>query len=214
MRRIVLAIFAFMLPFALGGAGQQAPQPLLEFTPQQQADLAKVNAYLNSIKTLKSNFAQLGPEGQIDQGVLYIARPGRMTFSYQAPSPVQVVATDGHLYVKNARLNTVDRYDLADTPLGILLDSDIDLMRNKAILGVDEQPGALLVRARTSSNRSQANILLVFSFPQVELRQWVVRDNQGGSTTVALSGTQTGITLDDSLFAMPVKTPAANKNGG
>jgi outer membrane lipoprotein-sorting protein len=211
-RRIALSIFAFFLPLALGGAGQQAPQRLVEFTPQQQADLAKVSAYLNSIHTLKSNFAQLGPEGQIDQGTFYIARPGRMMFSYSAPSPVQVVATGGHLYVKNARLNTVDRYDLADTPLGILLDGNIDLARNKAVLGVDEQPGALIVRARTSANRSQANILLVFSFPQIELRQWVVRDNQGGGTTVALSGTETGMALDDTLFAIPVK--AAKKSGG
>ena len=93
MRRIVLAIGALLLPLALGGAGQRAPDRLLEFTPQQQADLAKVNAYLNSIHSLKSNFAQLGPQGQLDQGTLYIEKPGKMRFAYQAPSVISIVAT-------------------------------------------------------------------------------------------------------------------------
>ena len=214
MRPILLSIFALALPLALGGAGQPVPQRKIEFTPQQQADLANVSAYLNSIHTLKSNITQLGPQGQIDQGIFYIEKPGRMRFEFQPPSSLLIVATGGNVYVKNARLNTVSRYDVSDTPLGILLNNDTNLLRNPAILGVEEQPGALLVQARTSTNRSQANIVLVFSYPQIELRQWVVKDNQGGSTTVALSGAQSGVTLDDDLFAVPVKTPAANKSGG
>lgn len=217
-RRIARSVLALALvpalSLALGGAGQQAPARKIEFTAQQQADLAKIGAYLNTIHTLKSNFAQLGPQGQIDQGTLYIEKPGRMRFEFQPPSALLIVATGGNIYVKNARLNSVSRYDLSDTPLGILLNSDVNLARNPAILGVEEQAGALMVRARTSTNRSQANILLIFSYPQIELRQWVVRDNQGGSTTVALSGTETGVTLDDTLFAVPVKTLPAPKNGG
>lgn len=214
MRRILLSLLALALPLAVGGAGQPVPQRKIEFTAEQQANLAKVSSYLNSIHTLKSNFAQLGPQGQIDQGTLYIEKPGRMRFEFQPPSSLLIVSTGGKVYVKNGRLNAVSRYDLSDTPLGILLNDDVNLLRNPAILDVEEQSGALLVRARTSTNRNQSNILLVFAYPQIELRQWVVRDNQGGSTTVALSGTQSGVTLDDELFAVPVKTPAATKPGG
>ena len=42
------------------------------------------------------------------------------------------MATDGKIYVRNARLNTVDHYDLSDTPLGILLDENVNLKTNKA----------------------------------------------------------------------------------
>ena len=57
----------------------------------------------------------------------------------------------------------------------------------------------------TSANRNQSNIALVFSAPEIQLRQWIVTDNQGGTTTVALSGTLTGVSLDDSLFDVPRK---------
>ena len=80
-----------------------------------------------------------------------------------------------------------------------------DGARNRAVLGVTEQDGALIVRARTSTNRNNSNITLVFSAPAIELRQWTVKDNQGGTTTVALQGTQTGGSFDQALFAVPAK---------
>src|ERR1051326_9032805 len=130
-----------------------------------------------------------------------------MRFEYQPPSPLLIVATGGRLYVRNAKLNTVSNYSLSASPLGILLDDQVNLMRNSAILGVEQSRDSLTVRARTSDNRSQSNIALVFSWPNVELRQWIVKDNQGGLTTVALTGVQSGIALDESLFAVPTKAP-------
>jgi outer membrane lipoprotein-sorting protein len=65
-----------------------------------------------------------------------------------------------------------------------LLNSRVDLKTNKAVIGVSEQNGAIVVRARTSANRNDSNITLVFSTPGIELRQWTVRDDQGGNTTV------------------------------
>ena len=61
------------------------------------------------------------PEGGVDQGEVAIQKPGQIRFVYRPPSPVSIVATGGSVYVKNARLNTVDRYDLSDTPLGLLV---------------------------------------------------------------------------------------------
>jgi outer membrane lipoprotein-sorting protein len=116
-----------------------------------------------------------------------------------------IVATGGDIYVKNSRLNTVDRTSLSETPLDILLNKDIDLRHNTAVTGVEEQQGALVVHARANTTNSQSNITLVFSYPGIELRQWMVKDNQGGVTTVALSGVQTGVALPDALFAVPAK---------
>jgi outer membrane lipoprotein-sorting protein len=106
----------------------------------------------------------------------------------------------------------VDRTSLSDTPLDILLNRDVDLRHNPAVTGVEEQQGTLVVHARANTTRSQSNISLVFAYPAIELRQWMVKDNQGGTTTVALTGVQTGVTLADALFAVPVKDPARKAN--
>ncbi|HUO01604.1 MAG TPA: outer-membrane lipoprotein carrier protein LolA [Rhizomicrobium sp.] len=180
------------------------------FNDTETEELNKLSAYLNGIHTLKSNFVQLGPQGELAQGEFDLAKPGRLRFSYNA-SPVLVVATGGDIYVKNARLNTVDRTSLSDTPLDLLLNQDIDLRHDPMITGIEEQPGALILHARAATTKSQSNITLVFSYPAIELRQWMVKDNQGGVTTVALTGLQTGIALPDSLFAAPQKDPTKGK---
>jgi len=207
MRRLSLCFAALVCTALLGGAGQQAPQRLYQaYSDQEKADLDKVSAYLNAIKSLKAGFVQIGPDGGLVQGQVFIQKPGQIRFEYKPPSPVLIVATGGSMYVKNSRLNTLDRYDLSDTPLGLLLNERIDLKTNKAVIGVAEQNGAIVVRARSSSNRNDSNITLVFSTPGLELRQWTVRDNQGGNTTVALQNLETGASLDPSLFTPPQKT--------
>jgi outer membrane lipoprotein-sorting protein len=206
MRRFPLCLAALVCVALLGGAGQPVPQRLHQaYSDQEKADLDKVSAYLNAIKSLKASFVQVGPDGGMVQGEVFIQKPGQIRFEYKPPSPVLIVATAGSMYVKNARLNTLDRYDLSDTPLGLLLNERIDLKTNKAVIGVAEQNGAIVVRARSSSNRNDSNITLVFSAPEIELRQWTVRDNQGGNTTVALQSLQTGASLDPSLFTAPQK---------
>jgi outer membrane lipoprotein-sorting protein len=181
------------------------------FNDAETAELDKLSAYLNGIHTLKSNFVQLGPQGELAQGEFDLAKPGRLRFSYNPPSPIVIVATGGDIYVKNTQLNTVDRSSLSDTPLDLLLNQDIDLRHDPMITGLEQQPGALIVHARAATTRNQSNITLVFSYPAIELRQWMVKDNQGGVTTVALTGLQTGATLPDSLFAAPQKDPSKAK---
>ena len=201
--RLIAAAFACLW---LAGAGQPAPHVVV-MDSADRALLDKVSAYLNAIHTLKSGFIQINPDHQFTEGTFYLQKPGQLRFEYHAPSPVLMVATGGKIYVKNARLNTVDHYDLSDTPLGLLLNENVDLARNKAVMGVDERDGNIVVRARSSNSRNNSNITLVFSLPGIELRQWTIKDNQGGVTTVALQNPTPGAALDEALFAAPQKTP-------
>jgi outer membrane lipoprotein-sorting protein len=207
MRRLTSIAAALFAVLALSGAGQQAPTRLYQsYSDQQKADLERISAYLNSIHTLRSSFLQISPEGQSVEGAVFISKPGQIRFQYRQ-SPVLIVATGGQVYVKNAKLNTVDNYDLSDTPLGLLLNDNADLAHNKGVLDVEERPGEIVVKARTTTNRNNSNITMVFSAPGVELRQWTVKDNQGGITTVALQNPQINASIDPAAFAVPVKAP-------
>jgi outer membrane lipoprotein-sorting protein len=206
MRRTALILSAVLAAVFLTAGGQPAPQRLYQaYSDAERADLDKVSAYLNSIRTLKSGFVQLGPEGQLEQGEVYIQKPGQVRFAYNAPSPTLIVATGGRVYVKNATLNTVDHYDLSDTPLGLLLGANVDLKTNKSVIGVADKDGNIIVRARTSPNRNDSNIQLTFAGPVLELRQWTVKDNQGGTTTVALQNPQINAALPEGSFLVPTK---------
>ncbi len=212
-REFVQLAIPFLAVTALTAAGQSFPAPRVQFSAEQRADLDAVSAYLNGIRTLSAGFIQMSPQGGIAQGNFYLSRPGQLRFEYRPPSPTLIVATRGRIHIRNSRLNTVESYSVQDTPLGLLLADNIDLKRNSAVLGIDRRPGELLLRARSSTNRSQDNINIVFATePQLSIRSWTVRDGQGGNTSVAFSQVQMGAPLAETLFAVPVKAPTIRKS--
>ncbi len=210
-RDFVAASAALLSVPLLSGAGQPAPQRRIDFRGEEAQDLDKISAWLNGLTTLTAAFVQTSPEGKTAQGTFYLARPGRLRFEYRAPSPLLIVATGGNIYVRNSRLNTVDRTSVSDTPLRLLLADDIDLKRNPAVLAINRVPGALVLHARSSTNRMSENMVITFSAPDIQIREWVVKDLQGDPTSVALSQVQTGMPLPDTLFAVPVKAPSVRK---
>ena len=213
MRRLANLLLIALLAAGLDGAGQLAPKRPVEFNDAERADLDRVSAYLNSIRTLKGDFVQIDPDGQIDQGSFYLEKPGRMRFEYRPPNPVLIVA-DGHtVAVSNRKLKTVDRYPLSATPLGLILADDIDLRHDDAILAVRHESGALVVEARTNANRRKPNLAMVFADPVLELRQWTILDDQGLQTTVALRDLEPGATIDGQMFVLKdTKAPVGVKS--
>lgn len=214
IRRLAALFGLLFLAVALGGAGQPAPSAVPAMTEADLAALDRISAYLNSIHTLQGDFVQIDPNGDIEQGKFYLSRPGRLRFEYTPPSPTLIVSDGRWVSVANTKLKTVNRYPLSSTPLDLLLGDKVDLRHNRQILAVQHQAGALIVLARTSTNRTKANIRLEFADPEIELREWTVLDDQGLTTTVSLRGLQYGVPLNDSLFVMrDLRRPVGTKSG-
>jgi outer membrane lipoprotein-sorting protein len=202
MRRIATILLLVAASAAAFGAGQPPPPRHIEFSQDGRAALEKVSTYLNQLRSLEGDFTQIGPNGQLDQGRVFILKPGRLRFEYRPPSPLLVISDGQTVAVFNSKMKTVDRYPLSSTPLDLLLGDKIDLLRNDAILSVQHNPGTIVVEARTAKKRVKPNIIITFAESPMELRQWTVIDDQGLSTTVALRNVETGVPLDDKLFVL------------
>jgi outer membrane lipoprotein-sorting protein len=209
MRSLALIV---LLTLGLAEAASAATPGFSHFerSNADRADLNRVSAYMNGIRTLKGSFVQIDPDGQVDEGVFYIDKPGRMRFEYHAPNPVLIVSDGSTIAVANRKLNTVDHYPLWTTPLNLILSDDLNLNNNPSIAGVSREPGELIVNARAASSKINGNLTLVFSDPELELRQWTIVDAQGLSTTVSLRDLQSGAALDPALFKLPETNAPAN----
>jgi outer membrane lipoprotein-sorting protein len=192
MRRLILTLL-----FVLAA---MAPASAAKWTAQQSADLDRVSAYLNSIKTMRGGFTQIGPQGQVDQGKFYILKPGKIRFDYDPPNPTLVISDGLSIAVYNTRLNTANRYPLTGTPLNLLLSDHLDLKKSSVITGVQHSPGQLIVTGRASDRNATGNITIVFTDPTLELRQWTIVDAQGLPTTVSINNVQQGVPLPESAF--------------
>ncbi len=188
-----------LLALALGVGIGQAPAaaPLSE---QDLADVARVEAYLNSIQTLKARFLQVGPDGGLSEGNFYLRRPGRLRFEYDPPIPVLMVADGTWVVFYDSEIEQVTRVPLNSTPLAVLVRDPIRLQGSVTVTRVERATGTLRLTLLDSDEPDEGSITLVFSDRPLALRQWLVRDPQGLETTIAMSKVQYNLILDPALF--------------
>jgi len=173
--------------------------------PGEPADaatlLAQANAYFNGINTLTGNFMQIGADGRRIGGKLTLAKPGRLRFDYDQPSPLEVVADGTSVAVRDRKLNTQDLYFIAQTPLKFLLREKIDLARDLTVTDVANDPSGVRISLEDRATLGgTSKIQLFFDADLKILSQWRITDPQGYITTVTLSNLQKGKSVDGSLF--------------
>lgn len=175
--------------------------PVSQLNPAQRATLQRVNDYFNSLRDLTANFEQTGPDGSRSVGKLYLSRPGKIRFQYAPPSPLEIVSNGTSVVVKNRKLATQELWPVSQTPLKVLLADKIDLMRDTDVIGVYQEPDMVsVVVVQKNAIGGAAQIQLLFSGQNYELKQWVVTDAQGMDTSVVLSDLNPQAKIDSSLF--------------
>ena len=170
----------------------------------QQLSLDTISRYLNQLQTAQADFTQINPDGTISTGELFIKRPGRVRFEYDS-EPTLVMAGGGQVAVFDAGSNLArpEQYPLAQTPLNIILERNVDLSRRDMVTGHTYDGTATTVTAQDPAHPEYGSIELKFTADPVELRQWVVTDGGGSRTTVALGALETGGALPARLFSIP-----------
>jgi len=102
----------------------------------QKLSLGQVSQYLNAMQTAQGGFTQINADGTLSTGQIYIKRPGRIRFEYNAPDNSLVMAGGGSVAIFDPRSNNgPDRYPLSQTPLKIILERNVDLGRAKMVTG-------------------------------------------------------------------------------
>ena len=167
----------------------------------RQLSLAEVSNYLNTLQTGTGGFTQINNDGTISTGTIYIKRPGRIRFEYNPPDDSLVVAGGGQVAVFDGRSNTApERYPLNQTPLSIILDRNVDLTRARMVTGHTSDGTTTTITAQDPDHPEYGNIQMVYTADPVELRQWIVTDDTGDTTTVILNDLRTGGAIGDILF--------------
>ncbi|KAA2313387.1 outer membrane lipoprotein carrier protein LolA [Pseudooceanicola sediminis] len=162
--------------------------------------LSAISKYLNGMTTAEAKFTQIAGDNSVSTGTLYIKRPGRMRFEYDPPEATRVIASAGAVKIFDPKTESTETYPLSRTPLSIILDSNVDLGRANMVTDHREQGPSTVVRAQDPEHPEYGFIEMVFTDNPVELRQWVVHDDSGSQTTIALGELRTGMNLSTTLF--------------
>jgi outer membrane lipoprotein-sorting protein len=199
-RRNILAGAAGLT--VLGLAGPALAQSGL--SAEQQRLVARAQAYMATMRSVRGRFSETGPRGQRASGAFHLRRPGRMRFEYDAPSRLVVVADGSFIHRWDPRLEVYQRLPTNQTPLSLLLDNDASLSsRYIRIETVTPTSDGCQITLRDARRPREGSLTLVFGGSTYRLREWTVRDAQGAATRVQLATITPASNLADSLFRNP-----------
>lgn len=187
----------------LAFAGLAASLPVVALLAQAPSPLAQVQAHLQAVDTMTANFAQTDRRGQTLTGTLTLKRPGHIRFEYQKGVPMLIVGDGKAIHVIDYQVKQVQRWPIANSPLGVLLNPGQDLSRIARVVRNDDQ--TLLVSARDPKRPEFGTITLGFakvaSAPAgLMLQGWVMLDSQNNQTIVKLSNQRFNVAVADSAF--------------
>ena len=197
--RAVLGAWA-LLALLLGGGAGQPTAAVRDAESVRAEDLARVEAYLNDLRSLRADFVQINPDGGTATGTLSYARPDKMRLDYDPPSRLLIIANGWKLVYQDRRLKQVSQLFTSSTPLGFLLEDEVRLSGDVTVTDVERRAGELRVTVVQTDEPNQGSITLIFAEQPFELRRWTVVDAQGYATHVILEGLETDVALDKELF--------------
>jgi outer membrane lipoprotein-sorting protein len=194
---LVLALVAF-LPGASPAAA--APPKAATLSAQDRADAQRIEQYLNSVHTLAGRFQQYAPDGATATGKIYLSRPGKMRFEYDAPSPILLIADGTFVVYVDNKLKQVTYLPIGSTPAWFLLRDKVSLEDGVTITRFEHGPGVIRVTVVQTKSPDEGSLTMTFSDRPLDLKQWTVVDQQGKTTTVALSETRYDVPVSPQLF--------------
>ena len=192
-----LFILALLLGFA-GRAVAAASPAVLSLA--DRADLARIEHYLNEVRTLQAKFIQIADNGNTASGTFMMSRPGKMKLAYDPPIKDYVVSDGTFVFYWDADLQQQSSQPLGYSLADLFLRETIKLSGDVAVTRIVRQSGALEVSIIQADDAGKGELTLVFEDKPLQLHKWRVLDAQGLITTVALSDIHTGVKLEDRLF--------------
>lgn len=174
--------------------------------------IQKVQDNLNAIRSLKATFVQRGPEGNVDEGTIYIERPGKIRFEYSNDNPILVVSNGDMLSFIDYEINQVSRWPIDKTPLSVLVNDQINLKDKEIeIPEIIRFAGLIKMSVVQPDQKDQGFITLIFEESTMELKSWEVIDVQGYTTRVALVNPEYNIAVDEKEFTFNDPRPQRNR---
>ncbi len=192
-------------PQSMGPSMGTAQSPRLPaFTHPQTVsqDLARIDAVLNNTASFSGRFAQYASDGSFSQGRIFLKRPGKIRFEYDAPNPLLMVSDGVTLTQIDKALDTKDRVPLKSTPLAFFLAERVNLENDVEVVALQKTPTDIRLTAKDGSGEVEGAITMIFDPASLKLKEWIIHDGFGQQTRVILSDLKYNERLNPRLFIL------------
>lgn len=164
--------------------------------------LAKAKAALTAARTASGRFTQINADGSESGGTFALNRPGKMRFDYDARTPVLIVSDGTTVAIEDTELETIDRVPLISTPLGLLLDDDLEFGGDAEVIRVARNADQVGITVRDATGEVEGDLTMIFDRDTYALLGWTTVDSALNTTTVELLDVTTNARVDPRLFRL------------
>ena len=211
--KLIFAVFVMISVQATSSTVFSAQKyPAITLNAEQKQSLQRINSFLNSFQSMKSDFTQISSKGQMVQGILLISKPGKLRFEYAPPNPMLIVADGRWLTIKNRVKEKGDQFPLSATPLRLVVAPQVDLAAETDVIGYESKDGITSISLADRKSSLGGYIVLVFDEQRGQLQQWIIVDGKDRRTTVQLANMQMGGKFDPKLFIGKIDRPEGKQN--
>lgn len=204
-RRHLLAAAGSLAALPLTGRIAAADAAPANLSAEDQADIKRIQDYLNGITTMQARFQQYSARGGIAFGTIYLKRPGFIRIDYEPPSPMLIVSDSVSLHYYDPELDQINRVPVSSSPIWFLLKENVRLGGDVTVTEFKRAPNAFAITIRQTDDADEGAVVLELGDRPLELRQWTVMDAKSQEVRVGLFNAQFGMEIDQQLFRVPRK---------
>jgi outer membrane lipoprotein-sorting protein len=179
---------------------------------QDKNEIARIENYLNSFKTMKADFMQTMSDGSTLNGKVAVQRPGKIRLEYDPPNQNLLVADGDFVHVWDGQSKTGSSVPLGTSLADIILRDDIKFNSDIAVTEIKQYPAAISVTLVQKDSPDAGSLTLEFEDRPLQLKNWRVIDAQGIETRVAIYNEKTDVNIPASTFVYRDPTFGAHKN--
>jgi len=205
MKSILKKLLLVSLASTLSTASQPVMAAIGQTSRENQAQIKKVQDYLNGIRTLRANFSQSNPNGTTASGKMYLKRLGKESFGklrldYAPPALIRIIANGEILRHEDGDTKEINEYSIDSTPASFLLRHKIDFFDDLEVKKIEAKGTKIYLTVSRPGDEGVMLTLVFVTSPLLRLQEWTVIDGQANETHVVLTQVEIGIPLDEKLF--------------
>ena len=192
--RSSLAILILLLTYSSSVAGN------LALSDGDQANLARIETYLNDIGSMQSSFIQVNPDGTHSEGTMYLWRPGRLRFEYDPPDNYLIIAHGKWFTYVDKDLDQATYLPVDKTPAYFILKKNINFGNKLRVVSFQNANKVFRVEVEQVDEPDSGRIIMIFTDAPLQLRKWQVIDSNGNLTDTTLNNPNFDVPLNEELF--------------
>ena len=162
--------------------------------------ILEIKSYIKNLEKLKADFIQVGPDGNVREGKLYLDLPGKIRFEYIKPENLLITSQGFWLVVQDRKLKYTNNIPLNETPLYFFLNKKLNFEKKALNITLTKELGLILLTIKDQNQYNQSTLTMQFSENPINLKKWIITDEFDNKTSVLLQNLNVVENLSHLLF--------------